>query len=98
MRRQHTTPPGEERAMDQLVIVGFEWVGTLALFLAFIVFMRYLDHKERMSMIERGLVPSQHSLLRRYTRGSAVLRGGLITAAPGAAGTLAPYPRGYLLA
>src|SRR5258708_32733975 len=77
--------------MDQLVIVGLEWVGTLALFLAFIVFMRYLDHKERMSMIERGLVPSQHTLLRRYTRGSAMLRGGLITAAGGVAGTFRLY-------
>src|SRR5258708_32302556 len=83
--------------MDQLVIVGLEWVGTLALFLAFIVFMRYLDHKERMSMIERGLVPSQHTLLRRYTRGSAVLRGGLITAAVGMAVTFALYTPGYLL-
>lgn len=83
--------------MDQLVIVGLEWVGTLALFLAFIVFMRYLDHKERMSMIERGLVPSQHTLLRRYTRGSAVLRGGLITAAVGVAVTFALYTLGYLL-
>src|SRR5258706_8707783 len=83
--------------MDQLVIVGLEWVGTLALFLAFIVFMRYLDHKERMSMIERGLVPSQHTLLRRYTRGSAMLRGGLITAAVGVAVTFALYTLGYLL-
>jgi hypothetical protein len=82
--------------MDQLALVGLEWVGMLALFLACIAFVRYLDHRERMSMIERGLVPPEHSLL-RPRRGSAVLRGGLITAAVGLAVTMGLYTVGYLL-
>lgn len=83
--------------MSQLAVVGLEWVGMLALFLAFIVFMRYLDHRERMSMIERGLVPPTRSLRRLYPRGSAVLRGGLITGAVGVAVSFGLYTLGYLL-
>ncbi len=82
--------------MDQLAIVGLEWVAMLALFLACIVFVRYLDHRERMSMIERGLVPPPHGALRQR-RGSAVLRGGLITTAVGVAVTIGLYTMGYLL-
>ncbi len=82
--------------MDQLAIVGMEWAGMLALFLACIVFVRYLDHRERMSMIERGLIPPEHGRF-RARRGSAVLRGGLITAAVGVAVTIGLYTVGYLL-
>ena len=82
--------------MDQLAIVGMEWVGALALFLACIVFVRYLDHRERMSMIERGLIPPARSPL-HPRRGSALLRGGLITAAVGIAVTIGLYTLGYLL-
>ena len=84
-----------ESVMDQLAIVGLEWVAMLALFLACIVFVRYLDHRERMSMIERGLVPPARGL--RPRRGSAVLRGGLITSAVGVAVTIGLYTLGYLL-
>jgi hypothetical protein len=84
-----------ESMMDQLAIVGLEWVAMLALFLACIVFVRYLDHRERMSMIERGLVPPARG--RRPRRGSAVLRGGLITSAVGVAVTIGLYTLGYLL-
>jgi hypothetical protein len=83
--------------MSALEIVGLEWLGALALFLAFILLVRYLDHRERMAMIDRGLVPPQR-WARTFARpGSAALRGGLITAMVGLAVTLGLYTAGYLL-
>ncbi len=84
--------------MNDLAVVGLEWLGGLALFLGFILLLRYLEHRERMSLIERGLLPSIESPGRpRYVRGSAVLRGGLITAMVGFAVTIGLYTLGYLL-
>lgn len=84
--------------MNDLAVVGLEWLGALTLFLGFIIFVRYLDHRERMTMIERGLVPSATSRgIRKSIRGSALLRGGLITSAVGIAVTLGLYTIGYLL-
>lgn len=82
--------------MNELAIVGLEWLGTLALFLVCIVAVRYLEHRERMSMIERGLVPPARG--GRQTRRSAgLLRGGLITMSVGLAVTVGLYNLGYLL-
>ncbi|HEV7127974.1 MAG TPA: DUF6249 domain-containing protein [Ktedonobacterales bacterium] len=82
--------------MTAVEIVGLEWLGSLAIFLAFILLIRYLDHRERMAMIARGLMPER--LLNPVRRvGSAALRGGLITAMVGVAVTLALYALGYLL-
>ncbi|HST87151.1 MAG TPA: DUF6249 domain-containing protein [Ktedonobacterales bacterium] len=84
--------------MNDLAVVGLEWLGGLALFLGFILLLRYLEHRERMSLIERGLLPSIEGPGRpRYARGSAVLRGGLITAMVGFAVTIGLYTLGYLL-
>ncbi|HLZ23618.1 MAG TPA: DUF6249 domain-containing protein [Ktedonobacterales bacterium] len=86
--------------MNSLVAVGLEWLGTLALFLAGIVFVRYLEHRERMTMIEHGILPEafggpgHHA---RAHRGSGMLRGGLITAMVGVAVTIGLYNLGYLL-
>lgn len=82
--------------MSSVAIVGLEWLGSLALFLAFILLIRYLDHRERMAMIDRGLMPPRLSNPVRRA-GSAALRGGLITAMVGVAVTLALYALGYLL-
>ena len=80
--------------MNELTIAGLEWIGALALFLGFILFVRYLDHRERMSMIEHGLVPDEAS---RTPPRAALLRGGLITTMVGFAVTVGLYTLGYLL-
>src|SRR5215472_6906632 len=81
--------------MNDLTAVGLEWLGALALFLGFIAVVRYLDHRERMTLIERGLL--RESSGRRSPRGSGLLRGGLITAMVGFAVTIGLYTLGYLL-
>lgn len=82
--------------MNELAVVGLEWLGTLALFLVCIVAVRYLEHRERMSMIERGLVPPAFGG-QQARRGSGLLRGGLITTSVGLAVTVGLYNLGYLL-
>ena len=82
--------------MGALEIVGLEWLGALALFLGFILLIRYLDHRERMAMIDRGLVPPERAGA-MGRRGSALLRGGLITGSVGLAVTIGLYTLGYLL-
>jgi Domain of unknown function (DUF6249) len=83
--------------MTPIELVGAEWLGSLGLFLGFILLVRYLDHRERMAMIARGFVPSRAGRGRARRSGSAVLRGGLITAMVGLAVTFALYSLGYLL-
>ena len=83
--------------MNNLAVVGLEWLGALALFLGFILLVRFLDHKERMTMIERGLLDRLDGGPLRPARGSALLRGGLITAMVGLVVTLGLYTLGYLL-
>lgn len=83
--------------MNDLTIVGLEWLGGVTIFLAFILLLRYLEHRERMSMIERGLLHPETSPHPRSPRGSAQLRGGLITAGVGFALTVGLYNLGWLL-
>ncbi|MFI5273712.1 MAG: DUF6249 domain-containing protein [Ktedonobacterales bacterium] len=80
--------------MNELTIAGLEWIGALGLFLGFILLVRYLDHRERMTLIEHGLLPEAN---RGPHPRSALLRGGLITAMVGFAVTLGLYTVGYLL-
>jgi len=70
------------------------WLIALAIFLGFIAVLRYIDHRERMAMIARGLDPYR---LRRPRRGTGVLRAGLIVAMVGFALTIGLYPLGYIL-
>lgn len=83
--------------MNALEIVGLEWLGALALFLGFILLIRYLDHRERMAMIDRGLTPPERAHMLPVRPPSAALRGGLITAMVGLAVTIGLYTLGYLL-
>ncbi len=69
------------------------WIIALAIFFGFIVLLRYLDHRERMAMIARGLNPR----LRRPRRGIGVLRAGLIITMVGLALTIGLYPLGFML-
>ncbi len=75
-----------------VVLIG--WLIALAIFFAFIVLLRYLQHRERMAMITIGIRP--YSPLRQR-RGRGMLRAGLITAMVGLALTIGLYPIGYIL-
>jgi len=81
-----------------LIAVGLIWIVVLALFLAFIILLRMLSHRERMAMIQRGLPagPGRWPALPER-RGTALLRGGLITALVGLALTIGLYPVGFML-
>jgi len=70
------------------------WSIALVIFLGFIVLLRYIEHKERMALIMRGLDPYY---LRRRRRGIGVLRAGLIITMVGFALTIGLYPLGFML-
>jgi hypothetical protein len=70
------------------------WLIALAIFLGFIAVLRYIDHRERMALIARGIDPNR---LRRPRRGTGVLRAGLIVGMVGFALTIGLYPLGYIL-
>ena len=74
------------------VLIG--WLIALVIFLGFIALLRYIDHRERMALIARGMDPNR---LRRHRRGTGVLRAGLIIAMVGLALTIGLYPLGYML-
>jgi|SRR5215831_18186654 len=81
--------------MSQSVLAALlGWLIALAIFFAFIVLLRYIQHRERMAMIVRGIDPNP---LRTQRRGSGMLRGGLITAMVGLALTVGLYPIGFML-
>ncbi len=71
------------------------WLIALAIFLGFIAVLRYIDHRERMAMIARGIDPYRR--LRRRRHGTGLLRAGLIVAMVGLALTIGLYPLGYIL-
>jgi hypothetical protein len=70
------------------------WLIVLAIFCGFIVLLRYIEHRERMALIARGIDPNA---LRRQRRGVGVLRAGLIIAMVGLALTIGLYPLGFML-
>lgn len=70
------------------------WLIVLAIFCGFIVFLRYIEHRERMALIARGIDPNA---LRRQRRGVGVLRAGLIVTMVGLALTIGLYPLGFML-
>jgi hypothetical protein len=70
------------------------WLMALAIFFGFIVLLRYIEHRERMALIARGIDPNS---LRSERRGTGVLRAGLIIAMVGLALTVGLYPIGFML-
>ena len=70
------------------------WLIALAIFCSFIVLLRYIEHRERMALIARGIDPNR---LRRQRRGVGVLRAGLIVAMVGLALTIGLYPLGFMV-
>lgn len=71
------------------------WLVALAIFFGFIILVRYIEHKERMALIARGINPNTYRRQRR--RGNGILRAGLITTMVGMALTIGLYPVGFWL-
>lgn len=81
--------------MSSVVLAALiSWLIALAIFLGFIVLLRFIDHRERMALIARGIDPHR---LRRPRKGTGVLRAGLIIAMVGLALTIGLYPLGFML-
>ena len=76
-----------------LVILG-GWLLALAIFLSFIVLLRYIQHRERMALITHGFNPN---VVRKRRRSSGILRAGLITMMVGLSLTVGLYPVSFLL-
>ena len=70
------------------------WLIALAIFLGFIVLLRYIQHRERMALITHGFNPNT---VHRRRRSSGILRAGLITMMVGLSLTVGLYPVGFLL-
>jgi ABC-type Fe3+ transport system permease subunit len=70
------------------------WLLALVIFLGFIVLLRYIDHRERMAMISRGIDPHRR---RSSRKGTGILRAGLITLMVGLALTVGLYPIGFMI-
>ncbi len=70
------------------------WLIALAIFFAFIVLIRYLQHREHMAMISTGMHPAS---LQQQRRSRGILRAGLIIAMVGLTLTIGLYPIGYIL-
>ncbi|HEY4033706.1 MAG TPA: DUF6249 domain-containing protein [Ktedonobacteraceae bacterium] len=77
-----------------IIIVLLGWVLIIAIFLGFIVLLRYLKHRERMALITHGINPDS---LRKQHRNRGLLRAGLITMMVGLSLTVGLYPISFLL-
>ncbi len=92
---------GELGSMNDLVVLAGGWLLVLIVFLGFLTLRRYMEHRERMAMILRGITPPEkqpNSLSRsKLARRAGVLQGGLITAMVGLALTIGLYPIGFLV-
>jgi hypothetical protein len=75
-----------------MVLVG--WLLAMAIFFSFIVALRYLDHREKMALISKGINPEGS---RRQRRNRGMLRAGLITSMVGLTLTIGLYPIGFFL-
>jgi hypothetical protein len=79
---------------SEVTAVLLGWLIALAIFFGFIVLLRYIEHRERMALIARGIDPNR---IRRQRKGIGVLRAGLITGMVGLALTIGLYPLGFML-
>src|SRR3954453_20069637 len=76
-----------------IIILLLGWVLIIAIFLGFIVLLRYLKHRERMALITHGINPDS---LRKQHRNRGLLRAGLITMMVGLSLTVGLYPISFL--
>ena len=77
-----------------IIVVLLGWLLIIAIFLGFIVLLRYLRHRELMALITQGINPDS---LRRQHRNRGLLRAGLITMMVGLSLTVGLYPISFLL-
>lgn len=77
-----------------VIVVLLGWILIIAIFLGFIVLLRYLRHRERMALITHGINPDS---VRRIPRHQGLLRAGLITMMVGLSLTVGLYPISFLL-
>ncbi|GCE48515.1 hypothetical protein EI42_04804 [Thermosporothrix hazakensis] len=77
-----------------VLVVLLGWLFALAIFLGFIILLRYLHHRERMELIRHGFSPD---IMRRLRRSRGILRAGLITCMVGIALMAGLYPIGFFL-
>lgn len=77
-----------------VIVVLLGWLLIIAIFLSFIVLLRYLKHRERMALITHGINPDS---IRRQHRNQGLLRAGLITMMVGLSLTVGLYPISFLL-
>jgi uncharacterized protein DUF6249 len=80
--------------LPNVIVILLGWLAALAIFFGFIVFLRYLYHRERMALITQGINPDG---VRKQRRSRGILRAGLITAMVGLALTVGLYPIGFML-
>jgi hypothetical protein len=78
-----------------IIVVLLGWLLIIAVFLGFIVLLRYLKHRERMALIIHGINPDEG--MHRPYRNHGLLRAGLITMMVGLSLTVGLYPIGFLL-
>lgn len=79
--------------MSYITILG-GWLIALAIFLSFIVLLRYIHYRERMALIRHGFNPNA---MHKRRRSSGMLRAGLITMMVGLSLTVGLYPVSFLL-
>ncbi|GAC1476890.1 MAG: hypothetical protein NVS2B12_30890 [Ktedonobacteraceae bacterium] len=80
-----------------VIVLLIGWLVALAIFLGFIVLLRYIHHRERMAMITKGINPDQDGPRRNSRRSRGILRAGLITMMVGLSLTIGLYPLGFIL-
>lgn len=79
---------------ENVLVILIGWLLALAIFFAFIVLIRYLQHREHMAMISSGMHPIN---MQRQRRSRGMLRAGLIITMVGLTLTIGLYPIGYIL-
>ena len=77
-----------------ILVVLIGWLIALAIFLSFIVLLRYIQYRERMALIAHGFNPNA---VRKRRLNSGMLRAGLITMMVGLSLTVGLYPVSFLL-
>ena len=77
-----------------VIVLLIGWLIALAIFLGFIVLLRYIHHRERMALITQGINPNDGH---RQRRSRGILRAGLITMMVGLSLTIGLYPLGFVL-
>jgi hypothetical protein len=77
-----------------IIILIIGWLVALAIFLGFILLLRYIQYREHMALLTHGLNPND---LQRQRRNRGILRAGLITMMVGLSFTIGLYPIGFLI-